>query len=779
MPARERAAHGQKLLTVLEGIEDQARGAVAERASGGVILVFRSSPQFELQLKSLESSRAGIELLSVREKDGLQQATVFVPAGKLTYFRNQFRRYIGEDTKKGRPKNKKLVESIDEVALAALDQLWTDEADMPPATEAIAWEVWLRTSADAALNFFRTEAAAAGLEVGPRAISFPDRVVVLVRGTAGQLAGSLTLLDVIAELRRAKECPTTFVSLAPSAQPKLVEAILKRVGPPSARAGAVCILDSGVHSEQPLLKAAIRPDDVLTCFPPGSGVDHSGHGTEMAGLALYGDLVDVLGSTAAVDLDHRLESVQILPRVGANHPDVYGAITLEAVSRIGVAAPDRSRVFCLAVTTTDFRDRGQPSSWSAEIDRIAFGDEETPPSLFVVAGGNTDGASRHLYPASNHTEGIHDPGQSWNALTVGACTDKTLITSPNFKDYKPLAGRGGLCPSSSTSLIWQPQWPLKPDLVMEGGNYALAPSGTADCIEDLQLLTTCLQPSGRLFAASGDTSAATALAARMAARIHASYPGYWPETVRALMVHSARWTEAMAGDFADETPKAAVRNRLRCYGFGVPDLGRALWCAGNALTLVSQAELQPYDKPDATVKTKDMHLYRLPWPRAELLALGAEPVTLRITLSYFVEPSPGRRGWKYKHRYASHGLRFDVKKPTESLAQFQARLNKQAEEEDQGTIDGSDSRPWALGSQLRSRGSLLCDWWTGTAADMAECGFIGIYPVTGWWRERPQLDRWGSSVRYSLIASLETPRIDVDLYTPIANQVAIPVTTSR
>jgi len=50
---------------------------------------------------------------------------------------------------------------------------------------------------------------------------------------------------------------------------------------------------------------------------------------------------------------------------------------------------------------------------------------------------------------------------------------------------------------------------------------------------------------------------------------------------------------------------------------------------------------------------------------------------------------------------------------------------------------------------------------------------IGIVPVTGWWRERSHLNRWDSKARYSLIVSIETPEIDIDLYTAITNQIAI------
>ena len=33
-----------------------------------------------------------------------------------------------------------------------------------------------------------------------------------------------------------------------------------------------------------------------------------------------------------------------------------------------------------------------------------------------------------------------------------------------------------------------------------------------------------------------------------------------------------------------------------------------------------------------------------------LSALGDKKVTMRVTLSYFIEPGPGQRGWKDKYR---------------------------------------------------------------------------------------------------------------------------------
>ncbi len=779
-PVRDRLPHGEELLEQLSQAEADAQDQQADLKQRGIVLEFRGHPDFELLLKSLEASPQKIELLNVREEGNVTVARVLVPPGKLAHFKKRIEQYINEDTEKGNPRNKDLVQSISGISYAALRSYWTDAGDFPPEDRPLTWEVWLRTkiNPEPELNIFRATAAPLGLTVSQRFLTFPDRAVILVHGTAEQLGSSLELLDFIAELRLAKECPTAFLNMKNVEKAEWVNEAVKRIVPPSPDSVAVCVLDSGVDYAQPLLSPAIDEEHALTCFPETTGADHDGHGSEMAGLSLYGDLTPHLLSTGPIELRHQLESVKILPRTGKNHPDLYGSITAEAVGRIETVSPARPRVFCMAVATTDFRDRGLPSSWSAELDQIAFGETmDSPKRLIFVSAGNTDRSQWHNYPESNHTDGIHDPGQSWNGLTVGAYTERVFIQSKEFEGYTPIAPSGGLSPSSTTSLVWDRKWPLKPDFVMEGGNAALSPAHKeADPIEDLQLLTTSRLQAGKLLVASGDTSAATALAARMGATIQAEYPQYWPETVRALMVHSAKWTPATMAGFP-ETTKSVCQNRMRCYGYGVPNLDRALWCARNALCLVSQAEVQPYERPGGNkgnVKTRDMHLYELPWPIAELRSLGEQEVTMRVTLSYFIEPSPGRRGWKYKHRYASHGLRFDVKRPTETVDDFRKRLNKQAREEDDDIVS-TESQEWILGIQLRSRGSLHSDWWTGTASDLADCGHIGVYPVVGWWRERPQFERYNRSVRYSLVVSIHTSAENVDLYTPVSIQLGIPV----
>jgi hypothetical protein len=74
---------------------------------------------------------------------------------------------------------------------------------------------------------------------------------------------------------------------------------------------------------------------------------------------------------------------------------------------------------------------------------------------------------------------------------------------------------------------------------------------------------------------------------------------------------------------------------------------------------------------------------------------------------------------------------------------------------------------------MRNHGSLHADIWTGSAADLAERGVLGVYPISGWWKDQPTRDRSRLGVRYALVVSIDTP--ETDIWTPVANQVGVPV----
>jgi hypothetical protein len=139
---------------------------------------------------------------------------------------------------------------------------------------------------------------------------------------------------------------------------------------------------------------------------------------------------------------------------------------------------------------------------------------------------------------------------------------------------------------------------------MEAGNMATNPAvADPDYTDDLQLLTTAHNfVTGPPLTTFGDTSGAAALAARFAAMVWAKYPTLTPETICALMVHSAEWTPAMVARFTDARGAIDYRNLLRCVGYGVPNLRRLLSSLDNSLTLVAESELQPFFRENGQIK---------------------------------------------------------------------------------------------------------------------------------------------------------------------------------
>ena len=766
----------------------QAQQEAGMEESLGIQVEFESFPDIELAFESLARERSGIELQNLRHEDQKTYATVFVPDGKLDHFERLIHNYLIEKRdKNGKPiDNRKLIDTIREIRVASLRSLWTDALETFPTVDEkqFWWEVWLPTrgNQEATAEAFSERVESLGMRVAQGSLMFPERTVLLVQASLEQMQRSMVVLNNIAELRRAKETAEFFDVMPIDEQRAWVDDLLTRTRYPSEEENVpyVCLLDTGVNRGHPLLTPALAAEDLHTVDPAWGVDDTHGHGTQMAGLALTGDLTELLTGSDPVELNHRLESAKLLPHDGANEEDSrhHGYLTKEAVARPEITAPLRHRVFSMAITARDNRDRGKPSAWSAALDSLAADVDGygAYPRLLIVSAGNVDDLNAwSRYPHSNDSDGLHDPAQAWNALTVGAYTNLDQIDGTDTIGYTPVAPAGGLSPFSTTSLIWKPYWPLKPDVVFEGGNAAQDSLGAVS-MPSLSLLTTDHQPTSRIFTTARATSAATALASRFAAQIMAVYPNLRPETLRALIVHSAEWTTGMKRTFMPAHGNWSKNDYLRLVrrcGFGVPDLDRALWTVANSLTMVIEESLQPFKQGMSSEAVfRDMHFHHLPWPIDILEGLGETEVEMRVTLSYFIEPNPSQRGVNSRYRYGSHGLRFDVKRPLETTSSFRRRVNAAAEAADNGSSQTDYDSPWLIGVQGRHRGSIHGDIWRGTAADLASQGVIAVYPAAGWWKTRTKLERFDQSARYSLVVSIRSPEVKVDLYAAVANQVA-------
>ncbi|MDQ2087917.1 S8 family peptidase [Herbivorax sp. ANBcel31] len=798
IPEVERNLHGQRIKSMLKKAWDEAkqineqRTAVSLPSKEGMYLEFEGAPNFELATKSLEHHRKGegIRLLNVKtekldDDNFVNRATVFIPKGKESYYLNKVQEYIDKDTDKHKPKNEPLIASLNNIKLAVLESFWQGNKEWIPEKEPAWCEIWLSSSDKEVEDYTRKLAKQLNISIQKESLDFPERKVILGKVNKSLLVELIAACPYIAEFRRASETAQFFIDMDNSEQIEWVKELKSRTTINDDSDVCVCILDTGVNNGHPLIKPVLKDQDCKSYDNSWGTHDHKGHGTGMAGLAIYGDLQLAIEGNHNVYLNHIIESCKILPPVGENKKKLYGAITEQAISNMIIDNPKRKRIICMAVTAPKYQMReGKPSSWSAAIDELTSGYLDEEQKLFFVSAGNiVDRRDWNNYPESNKTLTVQNPGQSWNAVTVGAYTDMINLDrdKKKYSETESVAPKGGLSPYSSTSYLWDKKGPIKPDIVMEGGNVRKDSLGCWEC-EELSLLTTYYKPSKRHFHFTNATSAATAQAACLAAKIQTQYPDAWPETIRALIIHSAEWTPAMKKHFLDRETKGCYKELLRICGHGVPNLNKALWCMENSVNLIVQSKLQPFDKSKdgSRYVTKDMHIHEIPWPKELLLELGDIPVSMKVTLSYFIEPSPGEIGWKERYRYASCGLRFDVN-GTDTKESFLGRITAESEREDEGYKSNGGGVDWKIGKNNRHLGSIHSDIWEGTAAQLAVSNLIGIYPAIGWWRERAWLGRWNQKIRYSLIVSLETPKQDIDLYTPIYNiiKTKVPIVTGR
>lgn len=768
------------------------------RALGSIVVLEGADPAFPLRLESLDRlSRHRKKpklpmwlLLSVTptedlEDGGGERATVWINDAYRQSFMGLFDRYLSTIEGEGNPYGSELIANIGRIRKAVLGDLW-QSAGEPPKAGKQWWELWLRRSEDG-IDLLRSYAATRNLRMVERALALADRTVAWVEGTWDELQALPFTSVPLAEIRKP-EFVQTIEDLDLSEQQELVEDLSERLEHAGDAAPAVCHLDTGIRRSHVLIAGSLSEVDVHSVVP-GSIGDNQNHGTPMAGLSLYGPLDDPLLSVTALTIRHRLESVKIIPDADQkpHDPLTYGLVTAEAVS-MPEATADRPRVFCMPVTTSSERP-GEPTLWSASVDALAAGvdistsddglallgaPDPAASRLFLISAGNVRDFEAD-YLAACDLAAVEDPAQSWNSITVGAHTDLDQLPSdPTFAGWSALGAAGDLSPHSRTSVSFpRRSWPLKPDICMEGGNVLT--DGSSDFHERhpvLSVRTTDARDDLALGSANA-TSAATAQAARLAALTQVTYPAYWPETVRGLLVHAAEWTPAMRSRIDSVANKTERLSLLRRYGWGVPTDERVLASGRSSVVMIAQDEFVPFEGDD--FRARHLRLHSLPWPEEVLQNLGEADVSLRVTLSYFIEPNAARRGWRRRYAYASHGLRFELRGPAETTDQFLARVNREAQrEEDEARPSGGTSN-WLAGPNQRNLGSLHQDIWEGSAAELARSGVLAVNPVGGWWKNRKHPDRKDLPVRYSLIVSLRTEEQGVDLYSPVAVQLELPV----
>ncbi len=660
-------------------------------------------------------------------------------------------------TKKGERKNLSLVAPLEHLRLANLADLsdgWLRPDALDPS-DLIWVELWAgggalaspehRERVGAALQEFLGRHELAPAQLRPFSATEHDIYMLRLTGAA--------LMELPIQL------PDVY-HLTPPERPSIPELIDPQTGPdvppvdePDASASTVAVLDTGVAERHPLLERAILAPGGSSIPGESSAGDAHGHGTKMAGVATYGNLAHLLGDGNAIKGRCFLQNQRILRGDDSPEPEFMLDRTQDAVLDAEAKAASR-RIFNLSVGAPTSRP-GDRTAWGSAVDQLAY--HEGNGRLISVAAGNEPMLGWPQpgdYPARNLAAGLASPAEAMNAITVGAVTDLDSVEGKD-SERSAFAAKGQLSPASRCDVGGAR--PIKPDVVAEGGN--LSTDGT-DSRRDatMQVLATSHQhATGPWLALTGSTSAATAEVSGALAEIWAANPTKWPQTIRALLIHSARWNSAMWDQFSNRA------DRLRAFGYGRPNTVAASYSILERPTLILEEKIYSERKVGGG---REMHLVKLPMPDEELAALGDSEVEISVTLSYFIEPNESRF-----RRYQSAGLRWGIQRPLEDEDGFRKRINRLEREQAEGYENSSEDLPWEVGPQARSRGTVQSDRARVTAAELTGGRMIAVWPVAGWWRDRDL--REDVPIAYSLVVTIDAGEAEVDLYTPILNEISI------
>ncbi len=415
--------------------------------------------------------------------------------------------------------------------------------------------------------------------------------------------------------------------------------------PPPDDAPAIIVLDSGVLSGHPFLENAIG-DEIESAHIidpqtfPNNYVDDVGHGTKVAGVALYGDLKKC-NDDRQFSPDFFILSGKVLyKKEDEDTGEVYAGfddrITIEnlidmTINHFLESYPNTRVVNISFQTERETFNLRQQHRVSSLIDEIA----KEKSLVFVISAGNTSLVFPERYPhyLLEDTPGvkIFEPASSAYALTVGSIA----------QEYQPMGVQRFFGPKAEWPSLFTAVGPglngmVKPEFVEDGGNEPYSEDAS-----NLQNGVFVLNPEWRAEAKLLTTDCGTSFSApkitNCVAKLFKKFPDYHPNTIKALLLSSAKYPEDrpdplnIAINDADATQRS---NLLNVYGYGKPNVGHAEESDSNRVCFVTQ---------DA-ISIDGVHFYELYLPeefvttdgkREISVSLVYDPLTTGTRIDYF------------------------------------------------------------------------------------------------------------------------------------------------
>ncbi|MBT9150932.1 MAG: hypothetical protein DDT40_01113 [candidate division WS2 bacterium] len=469
---------------------------------------------------------------------------------------------------------------------------------------------------------------------------------------------------------------------------------LETGGSPPRNATAIAILDSGILSNHPLLENAVG-DEVAVPMLSSDKIqedkpqDDVGHGTKVAGIALYGDIKKCID-------DRRFEpEVWILSaKVMFKEEDPITAeitATYDESELLEHQLERAVRYFVQGyrnckVVNISFGDRYKKMFGNRRQFTLATLIDELAKELdivFVISAGNLWELERlgfpERYPSylidENEEVKIIDPASSAYAITVGSIAQEfgpsnrrqagILFSLARTDDPSPFTCAG---PGYKGM--------IKPELVEEGGNIIFSPTHPLRS-EDIGGKLVVLNPKwleeGKLFSVGYGTSLSAPRVAHYTARLFNQFSERSSNLIKALLIASAeipsdRPTPLNEINYNDSDTK--LIDLLKVYGYGKPNFDAAISSDSNCVLL--QAE--------NNIKLDGVHLYYFYLPREFIETNGEREISVVLVYS-----PPIRRN---RIDYMGVGMEFHLfrNSTTEEVAYYYETLLKKGITEDMEDI---------------------------------------------------------------------------------------------
>ena len=414
----------------------------------------------------------------------------------------------------------------------------------------------------------------------------------------------------------------------------------------------VCVLDSGIVSNHPLLASNVAAEEAVLTAATGIA-DTNGHGTHVAGLAVFGN-VRACYESGVFSSPVQLFSARVLNEENRFDDKTLILSQMREAVRLFARPPYSCRVFNLSLGSCDSVLNGTNSRqtlWAECLDTLA----RESKVLFVVSAGNNlhvaadtpqdaeavlAGYPNYLFETDC---ALSDPATAAIPITVGAIAEfaapAVRIGALANDLTQPIANANE--PSPFTRVGPGINNAIKPDLVHFGGNLRF--DGTGNTFRRIRtenpdagtaVMSFSHEPLQQMFAYRVGTSQAAPRVSRIAAMVWRQLSEIItdvdPNLVRAVLANSAYFPDGSGTRIDTLQDKDRLR---RVMGYGLPDEDVCLQSGDRRVTLVAQESLG----------LDTLALYEVPIPDEFRQADGRK----RIIVALAFDPPVRRRRAEY------------------------------------------------------------------------------------------------------------------------------------